>query len=84
MPVFQSERNGTNTAKSFSLVLLNGVLMLTTKGQSKQKAIIIVIYTMLWVPQSYAIAEMSLCCYQCACTAYTSKLLAQALNKLII
>ena len=47
MPVFQNERIGTNTVKGSSLVLLNGVLMLETKGQSKQEAIVIASYTIL-------------------------------------
>ena len=37
--VFQSKRIGTNTAKRSSLVLLNGILTLETKCQSKQQAI---------------------------------------------
>ena len=36
-----------------SLVLLNDVLMLETKGQSKQQAMVIVSYVMLRVQQLY-------------------------------
>ena len=37
----------------FPLVFLNGILMLETKGQSKQQAIVTVSYAMLQVPQPY-------------------------------
>ena len=46
-PVFQCERIGTITAKMSSLVLLNDVLMLETKGHSDQQAKVIVSYAML-------------------------------------
>ena len=52
--IFQSERISTITAKRSSLVFLKGILMLETKGQSKQQAIVIVSYAMLQVPQSYS------------------------------
>ena len=60
-PVFQSERIGTITAEESSLVLLNGVLTLETKGQSKQQAMVIVSYAMLRVQQLYTMAEILLC-----------------------
>ena len=49
-----------NTAKTPSLVLLNGVLTLETKGQSEQQAIVIVSYAMLRVQQLYTMAEILL------------------------
>ena len=61
VPVFQSERIGTITAEKSSLVLLNGVLTLETKGQSKQQAMVIVSYAMLRVQQLYTMAEILLC-----------------------
>ena len=60
-PVFQSERISTITAEESSLVLLNGVLTLETKGQSKQQAMVIVSYAMLRVQQLYTMAEILLC-----------------------
>ena len=44
-----------------SLELLNDVLMLETKGQSKQQAMVIANYIMLWVTQPHAMAEILLC-----------------------
>ena len=60
VPVFQSERTGTITAEKSSLVLLNGILTLETKGQSKQQAMVIVSYAMLRVQQLYTMAEILL------------------------
>ena len=58
--VFQSERIATITAEESSLVLLNGILTLETKGQSKQQAMVIVSYAMLRVQQLYTMAEILL------------------------
>ena len=57
VPVFQSERIGNIIAKRSSLVLLNGLLMLKTKDQSKQQALVLVSYVMLQVQQLYTMAE---------------------------
>ena len=58
-PVFQCERIGSITAKS-PLVLLNDAMMLETKGQSDQQAIIIVSYAMLRVPQQHTMGGILL------------------------
>ena len=42
-PGFQSERIGTISAEESSLVLLNGVITLETKGQSEQQAMVIIL-----------------------------------------
>ena len=60
-PDLESGALDTITAEESSLVLLNGVLTLETKGQSKQQAIVIVSYAMLRVQQLYTMAEILLC-----------------------
>ena len=78
-PVFQSERIGTITAEESSLALLNGVLTLEAKGQSKEQAMVIVSYAMLRVQQLYTMAEILLYgLYR------FHELVAQALNKLTV